>query len=247
VESVIVQVPAGPDGEVPRSWTLGPGDSLRFGRADSRPDVEIPLADPSVSRLAGEIVASEDFWLLTNFARAHTYVVENPEGGGEFLKVAPGRMRAPIPFEFSRLMVPVTEGTADLLVFAPAHELLEPDRPRDGGSTVSSFSLDERAKYFLVLVALCEPRLRDPSSTAVPSDRAVAERLSRVEGCADLTPGAVGFHVDYLAERKLRVRARERAGPSGGPAERLEHKREALVSIALRFDVVRGGHLRLLP
>ncbi|MGI8781182.1 MAG: serine/threonine protein kinase [Solirubrobacteraceae bacterium] len=246
MESVIVQTAAGPGGEAPRSWTLGPGDALRFGRADSGPGVDVGLADPSVSRLAGEIHATEDFWLLTNFAREQTYVVENPEGGGEFVKVGPGRMRAPIPFEFSRLMVPVAAGTADLLVFAPAHGFLGPDGPRDGESTSSSFSLDERAKYFLVLVALCEPRLRDPSSASVPSDRAVAERLAEAEGCADLTPGAVGFHVDYLAERKLRVRARERSGP-GDHAERLEHKREALVSIALRFDLIRGTHLSLLP
>ena len=33
--------------------------------------------------------------------------MENPEGGGEFVKVGPGRTGAPIPFEFSRLLVPV--------------------------------------------------------------------------------------------------------------------------------------------
>lgn len=242
MESVIVQRPAERGRDVPPSWSLRPGDAVRFGRSG----VDIELADPGVPRLAGEISASQDFWLLTNFAREDTYVVENPQGGGEFVKVAPGRAGAPIPFEFSRLMIPVTAGTIDLLVLAPEHGFLEPAGAREGEPTAASFSLDETARYFQVLLALCEPRLREPSSAAVPSDAAVAQRLHGPGDPKGMTAGAVGFHVRYLAERKLHLRERER-DDHGPPPERLEHTREALVALALRFDLVREEHLRLLP
>ncbi len=61
MESVIVQMPTGRGEQVPRSWTLGPGDALRFDRAGSGSGVDVGLDDPSVSRVAGEIRASEDF------------------------------------------------------------------------------------------------------------------------------------------------------------------------------------------
>lgn len=232
---MIVQRPAEPGTDVPESWSLGPGDVLSFGRDGA----QVALDHASVPRLAGEISAYEDFWLLTNAARESTYVVENPQGGGEFVKVAPGRARAPIPFEFSRLMLPVPGGTVDLLVFAPEHGYLEPGAPAGGASTIRSFSLDETTRYFEVLVALCEPRLREPTAP-VPSNAAIAQRL-RADGAEALSPGAVGFHVDYLADHKLRLREREE------PDWRVDRKREALVALALRFDLVREKHLRLLP
>jgi serine/threonine-protein kinase len=220
VDSVIVQLPS-QRREVPASWSLAPGDRLTFGRGHG-PAVDVPLAHPGVPRRAGEIAATGDHWLLTNLGR---------------------RVGAPIPFEFSRLLVPVADGTVDLLVFAPAHGYLAPDEPAEGERTVSSFSLDETAKYFLVLVALCEPRLRDPSATAVPSLGAVVDRL---RGAVELTRAAVGFHVEYLAQRKLRLRERE-TGEAEGDEQRLEHRRQALAALALRFDLVRPEHLRLLP
>ncbi len=35
-----------------------------------------------------------------------SYAVENLEGAGEYLTVAPGRLGAPVPFEFSRGVLP---------------------------------------------------------------------------------------------------------------------------------------------
>jgi len=53
---------------------LRPGDRLTFGRGS---DVDVVLDPPEVSRLAGEIVANDDFWLLSNFGHESSYVVEN--------------------------------------------------------------------------------------------------------------------------------------------------------------------------
>lgn len=141
----------------------------------------------------------------------------------------------------------MTEGPVEFLVFAPQHVYAEPGRaephqPDDGERTAAAFPLDESAKYFLILVALYEPRLRDSTSVALPTAGEIVERLAGHERCGDLTRAAVNHHIDYLAIEKLRVKE-----PRPGADERLETKREALVSIALRFGLVRDEHRRLLP
>jgi hypothetical protein len=78
---------------------------------------------------------------------------------------------------------------------------------------------------------------------AIPTVDQVVERLRPLEACRQLTPSAVNFHIDYLARDKLRVKQRSVDERS----QRLETKRAALVSLALRFDLVREEHLALLP
>ncbi len=244
METVLVQVPS-PDGGPPSQVVhVGPGEPLRFGRGAPDCVVDIELRHDGVSRLAGEIRAVEDYWLISNFSTDKTYVVDNPEGGGEYLTLAPRRLAAPVPFEFARVSLPVTEGPVSFLVFAPQHTYADPEHPADldGERTAAAFPLDETAKYFLVLVALCEPRLRDSTTVALPTTSEIVERLSAHPDCGELTPTAVNYHIDYLATTKLRVKE-----PRPGADERLESKREALAAIALRFGLVRDEHRRILP
>jgi hypothetical protein len=228
-----------------RQVGLDIGTTVAFGRGAPTLDVPVLLPDQGVPRLAGEITAVADHWTLTNLSRDRTYVVDNPEGAGEHVKVPPGRVAAPIPFEIARVLVPVRRETATFSVFAPGHTYLDADqRTGSGGDrTLAAFPLDESAKYFLVLVALCELRLRDQSHVAIPTVEAVVERLRPLPECRDLTVAAVNFHIDYLARSKLRVKD----DSYGGPSPRLDSKRAALVSLALRFDLVREDHLGLLP
>ncbi|MFB7618861.1 serine/threonine protein kinase [Kitasatospora sp. NPDC056181] len=236
--------PAGP--ARPVLLHLGPGEAAEFGRGEPGRPVAIPLADQGVSRRAGEITAAEDYWRLSNFSASATYVVENLEGAGEHVKVAPGRLGAPVPFEFSRVLLPALDEPAAFKVFAPQHAYLEGEFDARGGErTVSPFALDPTSKYFLVLLALCEPRLRSPSAASVPGATDVVSRLRALPACRELTRSAVNYHIDYLVATKLRLRdtpeeAADGAGRSGG-------KREELVSLALRFDLVREEHLALLP
>jgi serine/threonine-protein kinase len=227
METVVVQVPC-PDAGLPQVVHVQPGETLSFGRGD----VDIKLSGDGVSRLAGELAAVADYWLISNLSRESSYVVDNPEGGGEYITVAPRRIAAPVPFEFSRVSLPARGRPAEFLVFAPQHSFAEPGAPPDGDSTVAAFALDETAKYFLTLVALCEPRLRDGASVELPTAGEIAERLG-------LTRAAVNHHIDYLAIEKLRVKV--------GETGRLDSKREALVAIALRYGLVRDEHRRLLP
>lgn len=220
---------------------LKPGQEVVFGRGEGGP-VDLVLDDPGVPRVAGQIRAVDDFWTISNLSRNKTYVVENPEGGGEFIKIPSGRLNAPIPYEFSRVILPPGNESLSFLVFAPQHAYASPTAtvPVTGQETTSAFSIDETAKYFLILVALCEPRLRDPSSPLIPTVPQIIDRLRGHPACADLTRTAVNFHIEYLARNKLRVKA-----PSKGV--KADWQRAALVSLALRFDLVRAEHLTLLP
>lgn len=152
------------------------------------------------------------------------------------------------------MVLPTRRGTTvSFQVFAPDHVYLDP--PGTGGSwasrTVTAYSLDETATYFLVLVALCEPWLRDLSPVSVPTTPQVVERLRGHATGGRLTARAVSSHIDYLADEKLRIgvpaAAAPEAGAGTGAAERRNGKRDAVVGIALRFGIVREEHLPLLP
>jgi hypothetical protein len=243
MESVIVQYPV-PGERRQVVVRLGPGEDATFGGGADRQPVRLWIQQPGVPALAGRITATEDHWLLSNLSRDRTYLVENPEGAGEHVKVAPRRLAAPIPFELAQVAIPTDQGTAEFVVFAPPHRFAERGGvpAADGDAGAAAFSLDEGAKYFLVLTALCEPRLRDGSSSALPTDLEVVDRLRPLPACRRLTRSAVNFHLDYLAKFKLRVRER-----AGADRRRLEWRRAALVSFVLRFDLIRREHLALLP
>lgn len=243
MSGVVIHLPQRPAVTV----RLGPGEVARFGRGSDTVPVELRLDDPAVSRLAGEIRVRDDHWLLSNLSAHQSYLVENPEGAGEYLRVPPRRVGAPIPFEFARVVLPSRGSGVSFQVFAPDHVYLDAGGP-DGGHgtrTLTAYSLDETATYFLVLVALCEPRLRDESALAVPTTPEIVDRLRSHPQCDQLTTRAVSAHIDYLADEKLRIDPP--AGREPGRGTRRNGKREALVGIALRFGLVGEGHLQLLP
>ncbi|EGX58109.1 hypothetical protein SZN_19335 [Streptomyces zinciresistens K42] len=251
METIIVQPPGlpGTAGAAGADLVhLGPGDMVEFGRGTpGAPEPFVVLPDPGISRRAGRLEAAEDYWRLSNFSRGATYVVENLEGGGEYITVAPGRLGAPVPFEFSQVVLPGLGKAGGFKVFAPQHAYLdERVAPGSGERTVHPYALDVTAKYFLVLVALCEPRLRGARDGALPGAGDIAERLRPLESCRDLTRSAVNYHIDYLTLAKLRLDVEEECGTEDG-AGRTGAKRARLAWVALRFGLVREKHLALLP
>ncbi|MFE7116499.1 FHA domain-containing protein [Streptomyces sp. NPDC057654] len=232
--SVIV-VPAdcrGPDGQ----FRLEPGQSLRFGRTGPG----LAIEHPGVSRSAGQITATATFWTLTNLSRHQTYVVENPEGAGEHIKIAPGRVDAPVPFEFSRLVIPAGDELLGFDVWAPRHDYLDDHEADAGEPTALSFPLDRSKRYFLVLAALCEPRLRGEPHAPLPTVEQVIDRLRPIWPAISRT--SVQWNIDYLAV-KLRLKPPPEVALSGA---RLNGKKESLVSLALRFDLVREDELDVI-
>ncbi|MFC8387182.1 MULTISPECIES: hypothetical protein [unclassified Streptomyces] len=231
---------------------LAPGESLRFGRAVSAATPHLlTIAHEGVSRTAGEVTATGTYWSLSNFSRTATYAVDNPEGAGEHIKVAPGRLGAPVPFEFSRVVLPAGSELLSFDVWAPRHDYVDPadvpSRPEpagydgDGGdSTALAFPLDRTKRYFQVLSALCEPRLRGTPHAPLPTVEQVVERLRPQWPTANRA--AVQWNIDYLA-----VKLRLKPGPdSCEPGPRLNGKKETIVSLALRFDLVREDDLAAL-
>ncbi|MFI6943287.1 serine/threonine protein kinase [Streptomyces sp. NPDC050418] len=216
---------------------LSAGDLLAFGRDMSACGLHLP--EPGLSRIAGVITPADSYWTLSNHSRHHTYAVENPEGAGEYLKVPPLRLRCPVPFEISRVVLPTRDGLVSFRVYAPEHAFDDESDSLTGHLTPVPFALDRTAKYFLVLVALCEPRLKDRSYVAIPTAEQVAARLRPLPACGDITPSAVHYHIKYLADTKLRIGSKS-PGVQG-------RKQEGLVDFALRFNVVREEHLPLLP
>ncbi|MFI9559365.1 hypothetical protein [Nonomuraea endophytica] len=214
-----------------RCWELESGQKVTFGRVEADIVVDFPV----VSRLAGTIQAAGSFWTLSNHSARATYVVENPEGGGEYVKVAPGRAGAPIPFEFGWIRLPGLDGAPRLLVYAPEHTFEASPLPATGRATVLAYAIDPTSTYFRVLVALCEHRLKDPASVVIPTHAQIAERTG-------LSVPSVGFHIDYLATKKLRVK--QSAAPES--AGKADWQRASLISVAMRFDLVAAEDLPLL-
>jgi hypothetical protein len=227
--SVIVVPPAcaRPDDQI----RIATGERLTFGRAGGGDGLTI--AHEGVPRIAGEISAQGTFWLLSNRSEHQTYVVENPEGAGEHIKVGPGRVDAPVPFEFSRIVLPAAGDLLTFDVWAPRHVFRSAARHGlSGALTAPAFTLDPTKRYFAVLAALCEPRLRGEPHASLPAVEQLVERLRPV--WPSVSRSAVYWNIDYLA-LKLRLRP----GPdTAEPGRRVHGKKESLVSLALRFDLV---------
>ncbi|WNF27488.1 FHA domain-containing protein [Streptomyces sp. C11-1] len=246
----IIVVP-GPGMNPGEQLRLAPGETLRFGRkASTGPSPRLTIPHDGVSRSAGEITATDTYWSLSNFSRTATYAVENPEGAGEHIKVAPRRLGAPVAFEFSRVVLPAGTELLSFDVWAPRHDYAavtadgsdrdEPAEDCGGESTALAFPLDRSKRYFIVLAALCESRLSGEPYAPVPTVEQVVERLRPQWPAANRA--AVQWNIDYLA-----VKLRLKPGPeSCEPGPRLNGKKETLVSLALRFDLVREDDLAAL-
>ncbi|MEU4483838.1 FHA domain-containing protein [Streptomyces purpurascens] len=218
---------------------IAAGERLTFGRAGT--DGGLVIDHEGVPRVAGEITAHRSFWLLSNLSEDQTYVVENPEGAGEHLKIAPGRMEAPVPFEFSRVVLPAAGDLLTFDVWAPRHAFRSADRRGlPGAATAPAFALDRTSRYFAVLAALCEPRLRGEPHASLPAVEQLVDRLRPV--WPTVSRSSVYWNIDYLA-LKLRLRP----GPDAAePGLRVNGKKDSLVSLALRFDLVREDDLVVL-
>ncbi|MFI1357050.1 FHA domain-containing protein [Streptomyces sp. NPDC020898] len=235
---IVVPPPTTEDERRNTRFRLAPGERLTFGRSATDNDLEIP--HEGVSRAAGEITAQGAFWILSNLSRTQTYVVENPEGAGEHIKVGPGRLDAPVPFEFSRIVLPAAGDLLPVEVWAPRHDYRDPSAGPTGATTAPAFSVDRTKRYFAVLAALCEPRLRGAPHAPLPTVDQVVDRLRPNWPATSRT--SVQWNIDYLA-----VKLRLKPGPdTADTGPRLNGKKESLVSLALRFDLVREDDLTVL-
>jgi hypothetical protein len=226
-----------PGGSTMERFNLRANDQLNFGVLSQTGRFK-PHGTPCV----GAFEVSDNHLFISNFTTSATYVIENLEGGIELIKVRPRQVRVPVPFEMSRILIPSKETIVELTVFGSPPRLIGEDQSiRE--LCAPTFNVDTASKYFAVLVALCEPRLRGSSMAAVPSAKEVVERLKGSAQFRDANRSSINYHIDYLADHKLSVNRWAKYIEKG----RMHSKREALAAFALRFDIVREEHLDLLP
>jgi hypothetical protein len=215
---------------------LCPGQSVLFAGCGCRRcqfDLVVP-ATPGATGI-GRVTAHPDHWRLDNPGPV-PLVVEDLEQPPNLITVPAGRAGVVVPFELAR----VGAGSAQaplVTVFGPEPAgAATPVRPcpyTAGGDGPDQ--LDPEAIYFAVLVALCEPRLRQSLDAALPTSAEIAQRLTQ-RGIT-VSARAVDWHIEYLTG-KLGLRP---ASQLGRP--RRGWRKEAVAAAALRRLLVRPEHV----
>ncbi|NSC23463.1 hypothetical protein FM076_20850 [Streptomyces albus subsp. chlorinus] len=256
-------------------YRLEPGHTLRFGRT-APAGGGLTIAHPAVACAAGEITATGAFWILTNFSHDQTYLVENPEGAGEHIRVAPGRADAPVPFEFARVRLCAHDPRpgCGFDVLAPRHDYLTatglgtgtgpgsgsgagagfPDGPAGAAGTDGAEGAGgaDGARDWLF----------DPFPRPYPLDHTCRYFLVLTALCeAQLHSGDPAAPVPTVAELTERLRPVWPEVTAADVTWNLDYLRlklrlrpsddagtvrESLVRFAIRFDLVHEGHLALL-
>ena len=164
--------------------------------------------------------------------------------GVERSDLDPGRSLL-MPWTRSRVEVAAGAETFGFQVEVPQPAGAPPADAGPAGDTVRGHGLDRSAGYFRALVALCEPRLRDPGSDAVAAAGDIARRLS--------ASGREDGRVSAKAVERRLANVRQRLGvgaadPYGGSAEGVEMRDAArqLVDLVLRTGTVTRADLALL-
>ena len=238
------------------------GGSIGFGRAEvdrapgDRP-VELELAaDPRLHRRCGTVTVDDAGWDLANEGRWLRLLVVGLDRTG-LVHLAPGdRLR--VPWHRTRVEVHVGGRTYG---FEACHARLGLDSDSSDtstvarsssdplsagpvpGATVAPVRVDRSAGYFRALVALCEPRLLDPSTGSPATDLEIARRLNQSGAEASRISGKTVERRLDLCRTRFGLKA---AGPGGAAGLERRDGRRALVEAALLTATVTPADLRLL-
>lgn len=214
---------------------LEPSESLTFGRAG-----DLVIDDnPYLHRLVGRVTNRGGVWWLENLGRSIALAVTELDGPSGST-VGPGTSVALVHGEFA---VRFSAGPAryELIGALEAHEwdtdLLGPDGLA-GARTLEWGRVELNPDQHLLLVALCERRLRDPSRAdlPVPPNRERAARLG-------WTVTKFNRKLDHLCEKLHRAGV---AGVHGGLGASAVERRRRLVEHALAVGLVTRDDLGLL-
>lgn len=216
-----------------RVHLLSPGETFDFGRNPG--PGQLGADDPTLSRTHGLIANYRDHWEATSTGSYVGFVVYDTESD-DAIEVPAGSGPFTVPYRSAFIVIPA--GRRYVLSIESPHEpgyvyrpTAAPSNLQDGEQIIPDSNAFDRSgrprPWFRVLVALCEPRLRSPSTTvAVPSDEALAQRL-------DITVDAVAEALDG---------ARDRLGFEIWD----ELTRHAMMNMVIHEGIVRAEHLDLL-
>ena len=220
-------------------YTARPGDTLTFGREG---DIVVDEANRFMHRQIGRFVDHHDLWWLVNDGRRVELTAWL--GAGKTVVLPPGESVALtatglVRFDAGALSYELEYRLPDELELPgpPA----EPERFEvgpDGVRTAEFGVIPLNAEQRLLLVALCEPRLRDPLAgrTSLPTNAEVAARLGWSTKKFDRK-------LDYLCAKLDEAGVR---GVRGGRGVEATTRRANVAEHAVRNGLVERDDLRLL-
>jgi hypothetical protein len=215
--------------------SLDPGGSLTFGRAG-----ELEIDDnPYMHRIVGRFVDRDGVWCLENLGRTIVVTVRDA-GGPSSAVIAPGSTTALVHGEFVctfRAGPTRYELSGGLGDYEWATDLLGP-AGAEGTATVDWGRVELNEDQHLLLLAMCEQRLRDPSAVDAPV-------LSNRQGATRLGWSVTKFNrkLDHLCEKLGRAGVPDVHGGIGANAF---DRRRHLVEHALTVRLVAANELHLL-
>jgi hypothetical protein len=217
------------------TYAYDPGTEVTFGRAAM---IAVGSSNTSLHRVFGHLAHRGDAWRLTNLGTTLSMKLTD-EGTGTTVELTPnGQYVLTSP----ATSITFTAGafSYELLVFqsdAADSQVVAPVAFDDHRTTVSNDRLVRLSpNQRLLLVALCERRLRNPLDTTIPPSGEVAERLgislkrfNKVLGEVCLRFAVAGYPGVY--------------DPGGLATSR----RNAVVDAAISDRLVRAADLATLP
>lgn len=209
---------------------LAAGESLRFGR---RADLCID-ENPYLHRIVGRFVSRQGLWWLQNHGSRTSLEVRDLDTTSRQI-VAPGQQAALV---LSHVLICFSAGPTsyELEVSRVGGEVLGDDVGEPVGTATIDFGVVPlSAEQHLLLVALCEPRLR-AGAMDVPTNQAIADRLG-------WTLTKVNRKLDHLCAKLTREGVR---GLRGGPDALATDRRQTLIDHALTAGLVGADDLGLL-
>lgn len=196
--SVTIRAETGP-GARPRQIKLRSGESAVFGTCscgECAVDLVVGAGSPW---LAGEVTATESYWLLSNLAYGRSLLAENLENPFEYLTVTPGQRCAPVAFELARVCASDDPVGPTVMVFGPEPRHVD-KRPKPcPAAPPFRPPLDRSSTYFAVLEALCGPRLGGSASRPLPTSEEIAAGLRSRQ--VRLSARAVDAHIEYVSQK----------------------------------------------
>ncbi len=210
---------------------LGAEDTLEFGRG-----AELNIdSNPFLHRCVGRFEFRSGLWFLSNVGRSIHLVVVDSDTLSQ-ATVAPGRAIA-LTFLPATVRFRAGRSTYEILVEGNGIKANPAFQPSESLDTVTASNIPLTPSQRLLIVALAEPTLREPTvGLQIPANKQTAARLHwtipkfnrKLDNvCAKLTKAGV-------------------AGLHGSPGSLAANRRRALVEFALQSGLVTADDLALI-
>ena len=210
---------------------LCPTDSLDFGRG-----AELNIdSNPFLHRRVGRFEHRSGLWFLSNVGRSIHLVVVDSNTMSQ-ATVAPGREIA-LTFLPATVRFRAGRSTYEILIHGESPETGIAGEPSKSFDTVTASNIPLTPSQRLLIVALAEPTLREPTAgLQIPANKQAAARL-------DWSITKFNRKLDNVCAKLTKAGV---AGLHGAPGSLAANRRRALVEVALQSGMVTTDDLALL-